>query len=232
MEEFINKYSVAIISALVSLFVTIFTTVLTHILGKSKLRYKEKVKIIGKLSIKKYEGITKLRSEIGILAQYEDLCITENIETLIPENIGSKNYTPSCCYTYETLFKITSTLNDLYLEYGHCLRHTSVIYLIYISNFLLDYGLKCQRASFPEDMLRWISVPLYPEILKWYKMFDKELIHSMNKPSTKYYAHSGLQYNFLLKLYGCYFKKSKPYKFLNNKNSLLNITITQPNKMS
>ena len=44
----------------------------------------------------------------------------------------------------------------------------------------------------------------------------------MNKPSLKYFAHTGLQYNFLLKVYGLYFNKTEPYKYINDENSILN----------
>lgn len=101
-----------------------------------KLRYTEKLKIASELSKRKYKGITQIRKEIHILFQYEDLCVTEDEKSLIPENIGKKVYTPASCYTYKTLVEISRTLNDLYGEFGCCLRHTSVIYLVYIKNFL------------------------------------------------------------------------------------------------
>lgn len=44
----------------------------------------------------------------------------------------------------------------------------------------------------------------------------------MNKPSMKYFAHSGLRYNFLLKIYGLYFNMTKPYKYMNDEKSSLN----------
>lgn len=225
MEEFLTTYKGEIVTAVISFVVALLTTLLTHFLGNFKLRYTEKLKITSELSKKKYEGITKIREEIGILAHYEDLCLTEDEESLIPENIGKKRYTPACCYTYEALFNTASTLNDLHGEYGHCLRHTSVIYLVYIRNFLMDYGLKCSRAGLPEEELRWASVPLYEGIHKWYKMFDKELIRSMNRPSMKYFAHSGLKYDFLLKVYGWYFKRTAPYKYMNDETSILNQVI-------
>lgn len=181
-----------------------FTALLTHLLSNFKLRYTEKLKITSELSKRKYEGITRLRKEINMLSQYEDLCITEE-DSLIPENVGKKIYTPSCCYSYEELFEISNILNNLYGEFGHCLRHISVIYLVYIRNFLMDYALKYRRAGFSDEELCWISVPLYEGLHKWYKKFDKELICSMNKTSMKYFAHSGLEYNFLLKIYGLYF---------------------------
>ena len=97
-----------------------------------------------------------------------------------------------------------------------------MIYLVYIKNFFIEYALKCGRAGFPDEELRWISVPLYEGIRKWYKKFDKELIYSMNKPSMKYFAHSGMKYNLLLKIYGLYFKRTAPYKYMNDKKSILN----------
>ena len=163
-----------------------------------------------------------MREEISILSQYENLCVTEEQESLIPENIGKKVYTPACCYSYETLMKIANILNDLHGEFGCCLRHTSVIYLVYIRNFLMDYALKCNRAGLPDEELRWASVPLYKGIHKWYKKFDKELIRSMNRPSMKYFAHSGVKYNFLLKIYGLYFERTEPYKYMNDEESVLN----------
>jgi len=86
----------------------------------------------------------------------------------------------------------------------------------------MDYGIKCKRANLSEEELRWVSIPIYTGIKNWHKKFDKELIHSINKPSTKYYAHSGLKYTILLKVYGFLFKKTKPYKYINDSSSLLN----------
>ena len=40
--------------------------------------------------------------------------------------------------------------------------------------------------------------------------------------SAKYFAHTGLKYNFLLKVYGLYFNKTEPYKYINDENSILN----------
>lgn len=231
MKEIFESHNVEIISAIVSLGVTLVTTIVAHLLGNSKLLYTEKVKIIGELSQKKYEGITKIRSEIRILGQYENLCITEEEENLIPENIGGKQYTPAACYSYEKLSNVANVLNDLYGEYGYCLRHTSVIQLIYIRNFLMDYMMKCFNAGLPEDEMRWASVPLYNGIHKWYKMFDKELIRSMNRPSTKYHAHSGLIYGILLKVYGFYFKRTFPYKYMNDEHSLFNMMINKPEEI-
>lgn len=222
MEEFLGTYHSEVITTVISFVVALITTLLTHFLGNYRLRYTEKLKIVSELSRKKYEGITKIRKEIGILSQYEDLCVTEDEETLIAENVGGKVYTPACCYTYEALFEVSRTLNKLHGEYGHCLRNTSVIYLVYIRNFLMEYALKCSRAGLPEEELRWASVPLYAGIHKWYKMFDKELIASMNKPSMKYFAHSGFRYTVLLKIYGWYFNQTAPYKYINDEKSILN----------
>ena len=86
----------------------------------------------------------------------------------------------------------------------------------------MDYALKCSQAGVTNEELRWISVPLYIGIHKWYKCFDKELISSMNRPSMKYFAHSGLWYGFLLKIYGLYFTQTEPYKYMNNEKSTLN----------
>lgn len=36
----------------------------------------------------------------------------------------------------------------------------------------------------------------------------------MNKPSMKYFAHTGLRYMLLLKVYGFYFNHTKPYKHM------------------
>lgn len=214
MEDFFITYQSEIVTATISFVVALFTTLLTHFLGNFRLRYTEKLKITSELSKRKYEGITKIRKEITILSQYENLCVTEAEDSLIPENIGKKVYTPACCYSYETLMKISNILNDLHGEFGYCLGHTSVIYLVYIKNFFMDYALKCSKAGVPDEELRWASVPLYGGIHKWYKEFDKELIRSMNRPSMKYFAHSGLKYNLLLKIYGFYFKRTEPYKYM------------------
>lgn len=222
MKVLFITYQSEIVTATISFFVALSTTLLTHFLGNFKLRYTEKLKITSELSKRKYEGITKIREEIRILSQYEDLCITEDEDSLIPENIGKKVYTPACCYSYEVLMEISSVLNDLHGEFGYCLRHKSVIYLVYIKNFLMDYAIKCNRAGLPDEELRWASVPLYEGIHKWYKKFDKELICSMNRPSMKYFAHSGVKYNFLLKIYGLYFKRTEPYKYMNDEKSVLN----------
>lgn len=231
MIDFFITYQDKIITAIISFIVALFTTLLTHFLGNFKLRYTEKLKIISELSKRKYEGITKIRKEIEILSQYENLCVTENEENIIPENIGKKIYTPACCYTYESLMEISNILNDLYGEYGYCLSHIPVIYLVYIRNFFMDYGLKCSRAGLPDEELRWVSFPLYTEIHKWYKKFNKQLIKSMNRPSFKYYAHTELKYNFFLKIYGLYFKRTKPYKYMNDENSLLNQMIQNRDKI-
>lgn len=227
MKDFIITYQSEIVTAAISFVVALFTTLLTHFLGNFKLRYTEKLKITSELSKRKYEGITKIREEINILSQYENLCVTEDEDSLIPENIGKKVYTPACCYSYEALMKISSILNDLHGEFGHCLRHTSVIYLVYIKNFLMDYALKCSRAGLSDEELRWASVPLYEGIHKWYKRFDKELICSMNRPSMRYFAHSGMKYDFLLKIYGLYFKQTEPYKYMNDEESILNQMINK-----
>ena len=207
MEDFFITYQSEIVTATIYFVVALFTTLLTHFLGNFRLRYTEKLKITSELSKRKYEGITKIRKEITILSQYENLCVTEAEDSLIPENIGKKVYTPACCYSYETLMKISNILNDLHGEFGYCLGHTSVIYLVYIKNFFMDYALKCSKAGVPDEELRWASVPLYGGIHKWYKEFDKELIRSMNRPSMKYFAHSGLKYNLLLKIYNSTAKK-------------------------
>lgn len=222
MKDFLITYQSEIVTAIISFVVSVFTVLLTHFLSNFTLRYTEKLKITSELSKSKYEGITKLRKEINILSQYENLCITEDEDSLIPENVGKKIYTPSCCYSYEALFKSSNILNNLHGKFGYCLRNTSVIYLVYIKNFLIDYALKCRRAGLSDEELRWVSVPLYEGLYKWYKKFDKELICSMDKPSMKYFAHSGLRYNFLLKIYGLYFNMTKPYKYMNDEKSLLN----------
>lgn len=224
-----NKSEIA--AAIISFVVALFTTLLTHFLGNFKLRYTEKLKITSELSKRKYEGIRKIREEIRTLSHYENLCVTEDEESLIPENIGKKIYTPACCYSHENLLNTSSILNDLHGEFGHCLRHTSVIYLVYFRNFLLDYALKCSRAGLSDEVLRWVSVPLYEEIHKWYKQFDKELIRSMNRPSMKYFAHSGLKYNFLLKVYGWYFNRTKLCKYMKDEQSVLNQMILNPDKI-
>lgn len=83
------------------------------------------------------------------------------------------------------------------------------------------------ETGYLDEELCWASVPLYNSIHHWYKIFDKELISSMNRVSTKYYAHSGIVYNFLLYFYGLYFKSSFPYKYLNDESSILNQMINQ-----
>lgn len=231
MKDFFITYQSEIVTATISFVVSLVTTMFTHFLGNFKLRYTEKLKITSELSKKKYEGITKIRKEINILSQYENLCVTEKEDSLIPEIIGKTVYTPACCYSYETLIKITCILNELYGEFGYCLRHTSVIYLVYIKKFLFDYASKCRKAGFSDEELRWASVPLYEGIHKWYKVFDKELICAMNRPSMKYFAHSGLKYNLLLKIYGLYFERTKPYKYMNDEKSKLNQIIHNRDKM-
>lgn len=78
--------------------------------------------------------------------------------------------------------------------------------------------------------MRWASVPLYGGIHKWYKVFDKELIRSMNRPSMKYFAHSGVKYNLLLKIYGLYFERTEPYKYMNGEKCKLNQIIHNRDK--
>lgn len=231
MKEVFITYQEVIITAGISFCVALLTTLLTHLLGNFKLRYTERLKITSELSKLKYEGISKIREEIRILAQYENLSVTEKQELLIPENVGKKIYTPACCYSYEALTEFASKLNELHGEFGDCLRDKSVIYLVYIKNFLLEYALKCGIAGLSDEELRWVSVPLYQGIHKWYKMFDRELITAMNKPSMKYFAHSGIKYIVLLKLYGVYFSKTKPYKYMNDEESALNQMINHPEKI-
>lgn len=229
MKEFFVTYQSQLIAAIISFVVALLTSLLSHFLGNFKLRYTEKLKITSNLSKMKYEGIEKIRKEIRVLLQYEDLGITDE-SSLISENVSKKNYTPSCCYSYEELNSILIILNDLYGEYGHCLSHTTVIYLVCFRNLLMEYNLKCRRAGFTDQELRWVSVPLYEEIQSWYKKIDKELISSMNKPSMRYFAHSGLKYSILLKIYGIRFEKSFLYKYINDKNSFLNEMIHMKNK--
>lgn len=231
MKDFFIAYQSEFVTAVISFVVALCTTLLTHFLGNFKLRYTEKLKITSELSKRKYDGITKIREEISILGQYEDLCITEDQDSLISENIGNKVCTPACCYSYDELFKISEVLNGLYGEFGYCLRHTSVIYLLYIRNFLMDYALKCKRAGISDEELRWISVPLYKGIRKWYELFNKELICSMNRPSMKYFVHSGLKYNFLFSIYGLYFKRTEPYKYMSEEKSQLNQMINNREKI-
>ena len=222
MKDFLITYQSELLTAAISFVVALITTLLTHFLGYSKLRYTEKLKITSELSKQKYDGITRIREEIRILSQYENLCITEDEDSLIPELMSEKVYTPACCYSYDSLQKIASTLNDLHGEYGCCLRDISVVYLVYIRNFLFDYALACKKYGLSDEELRWASVPLYEGIRKWYKDFNKELICAMNKPTMNYFAHSGVKYHFLLKIYGLYFKHTKPYKYLHSKKSFLN----------
>lgn len=227
LKQFYNTYNVQVVSAVVSLIVTIITTVFVHLLDYSKLVSAEKAKIVGALSQKKYEGIEKIKNAIEILSQYEDLVLTEGEDNLIPEFIGKTVQTPACCYDFECLVQIAKTLNDIHMEYGHCLRHRCVVYLIYIKKFLYDYVKKCKNMGIPDEELRWISMPLYSGIHKWYKMFNKELILSMNKPTTKYYAHEGIVYKVLLKVYGWHFKLSEPYRYLNEESSKFNLWLKQ-----
>lgn len=133
MKDFLITYQSEIVTAIISFVISLFTILLTHFLSNFKLRYTEKLKITSELSKSKYEGITNLRKEINILSQYENLCITEDKDSLISENVDKKIYTPSCCYSYEALSKISNILNNLHKEFGYCLRNTSVIYLVYIS---------------------------------------------------------------------------------------------------
>lgn len=224
MGNFFNTYQTEIVTAIISFIVALLTTLLTHFLGNFKLRYTEKLKIASELSKTKYEGITKIRKEITILSSYENLSITENQNLSVTELIGTKICTPSCCYTYKALLGISNTLNELCGKYGFCLNHTSMIYLVYIRNFLLDYTMVCIEAGLNDEDLRLVSIPLYDGIFKWYKRFDKELISLMNKPSMKYFAHTGLKYKALLKVYGFYFNHTKPYKHMywinDNKDTL------------
>lgn len=227
MFDFLLTYKIEISAAIISLIVTICTLIITHFLDYQKMIFAEKAKIVGELSKQKYEGIAKIRTEIEILSRYENLSLTEERDSLIPENVGKKIYTPAACFDYKSLSNISCKLNDLHSEYGHCLRHRSVIYLIYIRNFFFDYTVKWLETGYLDEELRWASVPIYNSIHHWYKIFDKELISSMNRVSTKYYAHSGIVYNFLLYFYGLYFKSSFPYKYLNDESSILNQMINQ-----
>lgn len=89
MKEFFVTYQSQLIAAIISFVVALLTSLLSHFLGNFKLRYTEKLKITSNLSKMKYEGIEKIRKEIRVLLQYEDLGITDE-SSLISENVGKK----------------------------------------------------------------------------------------------------------------------------------------------
>ena len=92
MKEFFVTYQSQLIAAIISFVVALLTSLLSHFLGNFKLRYTEKLKITSNLSKMKYEGIEKIRKEIRVLLQYEDLGITDE-SSLISEKKKKKNYT-------------------------------------------------------------------------------------------------------------------------------------------
>lgn len=222
MKQFFITYQNEICTTVISIVVSIITTLLTHFLGKNTLRYKEKIKIASKLSETKYEGIKEIREKVRILIEYEDLSVTEDSDLILPDNKGKIIQSPACCYSFERLSQLSFDINDLYGEYGHCLRHTAVIYLIHLNNFIFEYVKKCKKAELTDEDLRVISQPLYNGLNKWYKRIDKELINSLNKPSMKYYSHSGVRYQLLLWIYGVYFRKTEPYKYILGDKNIFN----------
>ena len=86
MKEFFVTYQSQLIAAIISFVVALLTSLLSHFLGNFKLRYTEKLKITSNLSKMKYEGIEKIRKEIRVLLQYEDLVITDE-SSLISEKM-------------------------------------------------------------------------------------------------------------------------------------------------
>ena len=83
-------------------------------------------------------------------------------------------------------------------------------------------SLRPQMVELTDEQLRVISQPLYNGLNKWYKRIDKELINSLNKPSMKYYSHSGVRYQLLLWIYGVYFRKTEPYKYILGDKNIFN----------
>lgn len=231
MQSIFVTYKIEIVAAIVSLIVTIVTTFLTHFLNYPKLVFAEKAKIVGELSKKKYEGILKIREAIEPLSLYEDLCVTEPEDSIILPLKGKTMQTPFVCYDYKRLTETACDLNDLHKEYGHCLQSIPVMYLIFIRNFLFDYAKLCHNLGIDDEEMRWVSVPIYSGIHIWYKNFHKALVKSMNRPSTKYYSHSGLIYNIILKVYKYKYIHSKMYKCVYGKKSFFKEFIAYKEQM-
>ena len=227
MKEFLSNYNIeitaTIVSALVSLIITIVSKVFTHLLGNQKLIFKEKAKIIGDLSKKKYEAIEKINEAIEALAQYEDLSITESKEGWIEEFLDNSYYTPAICYSLKDIADFASKLNEIHKDFGNCLTHRLAIKILLIRNFLMKYRAFCIENDLSDEEIRWLSVALHSEILKWYKHIKKDLIKNLNKPSTKYYYHSGFIYSIKLNCYSRKIKKSKMHKLIFKENEMFDV---------
>lgn len=233
MSSIWQEYNIQIVSGIISFVVATLTTFITYFMGKFRLRSAERVKLVSALTNEKLQAIDDIRKKIIVLKEYEDLSITENDRELYAfiHNNNFDSYSPSCCYSYKRLHKFSSDLNDLHASYGHCLRHSCVINLVYIRNILSDYEWKCGSSGLVDEELRFVSIPLYPELKKWHAILEKDLIRSLNRPTFKYYIHSGLVYKIMLKVYGIFYYKSETVKYMNDRNSTLNVVIDYKNQL-
>ena len=224
--EFWNNYSPYIISGIISIVVAVVTTLITYYTGKLGLRNSERIKIVAKLTQEKIEAIDVIRKEISVLKEYEDLKVTERddeVFQLLGDEIEC--ITPSSCFYCFKISELSFKLNDLCADYGHCLRDSNILYLMYVRNFFYNYSKKCQRAMLHDKEIRFLSAPLYKEFRRWHSSLDKGLIRSLNKPTFKYYTHSGIKYTILKKIYGFRFKRSFAYRYMDDSESVFNKVI-------
>lgn len=233
MSNIWHDYNIQIVSGIISFIVATLTTFITYFMGKFRLRSAERVKLVSALTNEKLQAIDDIRKKIIVLKEYEDLSITENDGELYAfiHNNNFDSYTPSCCYTYKKLHEFSSDLNNLHASYGHCLGHSCVINLVYVRNILSDYEWKCARSGLADEELRFVSIPLYTEFKKWHAVLERDLIRSLNRPTFKYYIHSGLIYKCMLKAYGVFYNNSKVVKYMDEKNSPLNKVIDYKNHL-
>lgn len=233
MSNIWHDYNIQIVSGIISFIVATLTTFITYFMGKFRLRSAERVKLVSALTNEKLQAIDDIRKKIIVLKEFEDLSITENdgeLYAFVHNNDFNAN-TPSCCYSYENLHEFSSVLNELHSAYGHCLRHSCVINIVYIRNILLKYAMKCSCSGLTNEELRYVSISLYPELKKWHALLERDLIRSLNRPTFKYYIHSGLVYKIMLKVYGIFYYKSGTVKYMNDRNSALNKVIDYKNQL-
>lgn len=218
--QFWNSNKSVLLPAIVSIATTLITLVISHNLDNAKLRYSVKMKITEKLTQEKYAGIVLIRKTILKLNSYEDLSVTE--DELIPEYQNSSVFTPAVCYSYEMMIEYANELNDLSEKYKDCINHKCFARIILLRNFLIEYAKTCKNNGINDELLRWMSVPLYEEFSKMSKQLDSELIKAMNKPNLTYISHNGRKYQKTLNKETEKMKESELYRKSLGNDSILN----------
>lgn len=217
---------VVVVSVAVSGIVSVAVAIITYfITEKGKIAYSEQAKIISDLTKKKYEGIEEIRLVIKELAGYEDLSVTEPKGIIIKEWKEKHIIIPAIFYSYETLQEFDNKLHKCIAQYGHCVEPRVMVFLIVLRNTLSEYFWVCMRMGVENELLKWLGIGLYPEVRGWEKYIEKCLIRSMNNANSKYYARSGVIYDYYWKKYTKFFDESKISKLLCDEKSLLHIVM-------